>query len=128
MMFPDTLSRDTIPKPLFKRCFNPLTDKIRKDAEAVSSLRESAIFVNGPSVLEMRDAQENEFGDICEYSEEHEEKLVAEKGILRIEKDGDLAVFVPTVQRNHILSFAHGSRLTENYRMRRTMERIRGRF
>eukprot|EP00171_Calliarthron_tuberculosum_P002219 IDg2219t1 len=124
MTVPDTLSRDAVSKMLCQRCYNPLRDPV----ESICAIREVAILGNGLSIEETRKEQMKEFGDLNEYAEARRDILVDEDGVLRIARDGDLAVVVPEALKVAVLSHVHGSRLTGHYRFRKTLARMRGRF
>ncbi len=54
--------------------------------------------------------------------------MVDEDGVLRIAKDGDLAVVVPKGLQTAVLNHVHGTALTGHYRKRKTFARMRGRY
>ncbi len=58
---------------------------------------------------DIRDAQAEELGDVRAMAASDKRMLVDEDGLLRIAKDGDLAVVVPRCLRTKVLEHVHGS-------------------
>ncbi len=112
-MVPDTLSRDAVRKPLCQRCYGALGGEAaeaatRHMAESVRIVTEVGITGAGVSIEEVRAAQSAEFGNVSEAAAEDKLMLVDEEGILRIAKDGDLAVVVPKSLQLAVLNHVMG--------------------
>lgn len=54
--------------------------------------------------------------------------LVDDVGLLRSARQDELPIVVPKELRRDVLSFPHGSRLTEHYRLQRTIAKLKSRF
>ena len=134
---PDTLSRDAVPKPLFQRRYVPINgarlEEISEaaDVERVAAIVEGAdmgTIYGGPSISELRSAQQEEFGDLNQYSASQKKIIVDDEGLLRSTRCDELPVVVSTGRVTEVLTFVHGSRLTGHYKMARAISRLVGKF
>lgn len=59
MVLPDALTRDAVPKPLYQRCYNLLTDGEQSvgDVENFNAVMEAAILESGPTTEKMLNKQ-----------------------------------------------------------------------
>ena len=143
LVVPDTLSRDAVQKPLCQWCYRTLDDvaldtvtqgeqQSRVDAaeqslrvERVSSVIETNSFATGPSVEELRTAQEEEFGCLRQAAASHKRMVTDEDGLLRMESGGNLVIVVPNSLKQNILRWVHGSKLHGHYKTARTIAKLR---
>ena len=100
----------------------------QSDVEKLKAVLEIGPLGGGPSVEELREAQEAEFGNLRDYAREHGRFKLDDDGLLRFLSSGKLAVVVPRALVQSVLSYAHGSKLCGHYRYRRTLLRLKGRF
>ena len=121
LVVPNTLSRDAVPKPLCQRCYVPIDDsRLEKISEAAEVERVAAIvegadmgtLYRGPSISELRSAQQEEFGDLNKYAASQKKMIVDDEGLLHSTRRDKLPVVVPTGRVTEVLTFVHGSRLT----------------
>ncbi len=113
LVIPDTLSRDAVRKPLYQRCYGALDSDAseaatRNTTEFVSSVTEMTFTGAGVCIEDIHAAQSAEFGNVAEVAAADKLMMVDEDGVLRIAKDGDLAVVVPKGLQTAVLNHVHG--------------------
>lgn len=134
LVVPDTLSRDTVPKPLCQRCYRPLHDLYvegvvsKEIREVVSAVAEVGGFGNGPTTQAIRAAQIEDFGYRSHTAQAGKNMAVDEEGLLRIEKSDNLVLVVPTALQKNLLAHVHGSNLHGHYGIARTMAKLKRKY
>jgi len=112
---PDTLSRDAVGEPFCIRC----RERVKLVSEKTREL---------PTVEAIRSGQENEYGCIEEYVKQNESFIMDEDDML-CKMDGKrIRVVVPTLLREDVLRYFHGSKACGHYGVARTSYRIKERF
>lgn len=61
---------------------------------------------------EMKKAESEQFGNVCDFSSKQPDMCVDEGGVLGIAKDKDLPVVVPNVKKMDMLKHVLGTLLT----------------
>lgn len=146
LVVPDTLSRDSVPKPLCQRCYRSMSgenleEMVQKDEnerittsfqlmqnERVSAVAEINAFSNGPTKSELLEAQEKEFGCLENMAASDNRKFLDDDGILRMEVGNNFVIVVPTEMTNALLRTLHGSKLHGHYKVARTIAKLRKRY
>ncbi len=81
-----------------------------------------------PTADEVRDAQEEQFGDFNKLIERDSSYILSDEGLLVVLQKDNIRVVVPTSLQDMVLDWARGSRVIGHYRVRRTILRILNRF
>jgi len=109
----DTLSRDAVGEAVFYKC--------QEEIRMVSEGRRVCL----PSIEDIKREQTEEYGDISEMVEKHEELILDDDGVLCTLNGNSPRIVLPEALKEEVLRYYHGSKVCGHYGIARTAFRVK---